>query len=169
MSDAETHFDQNDPLAQPKYMPRWYPVNVLFETDSSGGVTAGQLSDGSVTINNADFLLRKITAAVVGFSNIDYTAASIPPGSSALDAVVNPVGFQFKWYTDSHSYMTQPCDIVAAVGSAQFTWKTPSPVLLMPKATASFDVTNTLPRSGSVLLQFVLHGVEPAAAYPRRY
>lgn len=165
----QRQFDENDPLRKPKYMPRYYPVNVLFEVDpGTGQVNAGAISAGSVTINNADFLLRKITANVIGLSNIDYAAAGFPAGSSALDFNAGPIGWTFSWRTDSHVYMSDQCDVIAAIGSNQDYFDTPSPVILRPKSTVSMDVTSTLPRTQQTQLQFVLHGIEPAEAYPER-
>jgi len=165
----EKHFDENDPLKRPKYMPRFYRVEILFEVDqATGTVPAGSVENGSVTINNADFLLRKISANNIGLSNIDYAAAGFPPGSSALDFNAGPVGYTFSWRTDSHVYMSDPVELIAAIGSNNDYFDLPSPVILRPKSTATFDVTTTLPRTQQTRLQFVLAGVEPASAYPER-
>ena len=164
----ERHFDENDPLKRPKYMPRFYRCEVLFEQDPAGGVPTGTTENGSVTINNADFLLRKIMANVLGFSFIDYTDPSFPPGASALDYLAGPIGFTFAWRTDSHVYTSDPVELIAAIGSSNDYFDLPSPVILRPKSTVTFDVTTTVPRTAQTRLQFVLHGVEPAEAYPER-
>lgn len=166
--EAVTHFNPNDPLAKQRYLPRWYRANVLFDVDSAGVVATGATQRGSVTINNCDFVLRRLNAAVIGLANLDYTNPAFPPGSSALDFNVGPVGFTFEMRSDSHVYMSDQVDVRAAIGSNQDYFDTPSPVILTPKTTITFDCTNTLPRTAPTLLQFVLLGVEPANAYAER-
>jgi len=164
-------FDPNDPIGKEnaKYMPRYYRVNCLFEVDAiTGQVPTGAIANGSVTINNADFLLRRISANVVGLSNLDYAAAGFPAGSSALDFLAGPIGFTFSFRTDSHVYMSDQVDIVASIGSGNDYFDTPSPVILKPKATITMNCTTTLPRTSQTLLQFVVAGLEPAADYPER-
>jgi hypothetical protein len=166
--------DKNNPLGLPnqRYMPRWYRIDVLFEGDPNavpaGIVAAGSIANGSVTINNTEFLLRKISPAIIGMSNVNYAASGMPAGADALDYVAGPIGFTFSFRSDSHVYMSDQVDVIAGSGSPQQFFDAPSPVVLQPKSTITLNCTTTLERRQTTLLQFVLAGLERADAYGQR-
>jgi hypothetical protein len=148
-----------------EWKPRWYRVNVEFDANEEGLVPAGAIGNGSVTIKNVPFVLRRITAQNLTPCNIDFTELGLPPGTFA-NAV--PLYWSFSWRTDSHVYMNDQVALIAGIGSAVDIIDCPSPVKLYPKATATFDVTNLIERTDDTTLQFVLAGVEPAEMYQER-
>jgi len=138
-----------------KYKPRWYPVTVVFNVDLTGVVPVGAPGQGSTTIQNVPFILRRITAGNLGASNL-----VAPPPVSPFDSIL-PDQYAVSWRTDSHVYVADQAPIIAIFGSI-FDWlENPSPVELSPKTIVTFDVTNLQIRSDVTTLGFVLHGVEP--------
>lgn len=155
---------QEDAMKKPAYKPRWYRAEVLFE-DVAGTVAAESIANGSVTIQNADFILRKITAENVGPSNIDFTVPSL---ANLVYHDHLPMGYTFSMRSDSHVYMSDQVPLIATLGSAEDFQDCPSPVRLLPKSTITFDVVTIFPRTDTTKLVFVLHGFERAEAYPER-
>ena len=137
------------------YKPRWYPIAVVFNPDLTGVVPVGQPQQGSTTIQNVPFILRRITAGNIGPSNL-----VAPPPLSPFDTIL-PDQYAVSWRTDSHVYVAAQAPLVALFGSI-FDWlENPSPVELPPKTVVTFDVTNLQIRSDVTTLAFILHGVEP--------
>lgn len=167
MENRNQMVDPNSPMQSPRYKPRWYRAEVLFQLEAGGVVPAGATGQGSVTIQNTEFLMTRINAANVGSSNIDESNYPGPLAGLAFDAVV-PLGYTFGMRTDSHVYMTDQVPLEPAIGTTQDYFDMASPVILVPKATVTFDVTSTFQRTAPTKLAFVLHGVERAEAYPER-
>lgn len=145
-----------------KYKPRWYTVNVAVNIDASGVVPPGATNTGSITIQNVPFILRRVTAANLGPSNLN------PPPPLTAWAEIVPEFWAVSMRTDSHVYMSNPTVVVAAFGTVFDFLDCPSPVELQPKATVTFDVENLAERIALTTLQLVLHGVEPAEQIPER-
>lgn len=139
-----------------KYKPRWYTVDLTLQVNTAGVVPVGATTNGSEVIQNVPFILRRITAANVGPSNL------VAPPPLTPWAEIVPEFYAITWRTDSHVYMTKPTVLTAALGTVFDFLDTPSPVQLAPKTTCTFDLTNLATRSALTTLQIVLHGVEPA-------
>lgn len=148
-----------------KFKPRFYVGNAQLLKPTVGNILAGANGQASITIQNVPFILRKITASNLGPSNIDWIGLGLPP--SVFDDTA-ALFWSFQMRTDSHVYLNDQALIVPTLGSAEDFFDLPSPVELQPKATVTFDVTTLVERTQTSVLQFILHGVEPAESFGER-
>jgi len=153
-------------MDKPKYKPRFYVANVTIEQQNPpANIPVGAIAEASVTIQNVPFLFTRVAAATVFGGNIDWTTTTAAP--SVFENEI-PMYFSFSMRTDSHVYLSDQAIIGPAIGSFWDLLNLPSPVLLKPKATVTFNVTNLIQRTATTVLQFVLSGVEPEEAYGDR-
>lgn len=141
-----------------RYKERLYSVTITIPADPGPTLPAGRSQEGAFNVVNLPFVATRITSGIVGPSNnLDPNDASPARDGQYL----------LEFRSDQHNYQSEPILATALHGLAVGGYlDLAAPIELAPKTALTVRITNATPRSDSIKVQVVFHGVEPLIGDP---